>query len=65
MSQIQSKILILVIVIFVLFILTSLIFNIYSLESKGRREIDEYRTTEKRNAEEDLKSFVYLAYTVV
>lgn len=64
-SKIQSKIIIIVIVIFVFFILTSLIFNIYSLEAKGRKEIEEYRKTEMERTEEDLKSFVYLAYTVV
>ncbi len=61
----KSKIVIIVIILIVFFITTSLIFTIYSLDSQGKKDIKEYRNTQMEQTKEELKSFVYMAYTVV
>ncbi len=63
--SVKSKIVIIITLLFAFFIVTSLIYTIIKLDVQEKKEIKEYRETQKNDTEEELKSFVYMAYTVV
>ncbi len=64
-SGIKSRIVIIVTVIFAFFITMSLLFSLYSLETRTEKEMAEFRESETERTREALKSYVHIAYTAV
>ena len=63
--KIRTKIVFLVISVITFFITASLISTIYTIDERGQEEIEEFEKTEKLKIENNLKSFVDLAYSVI
>jgi len=61
----KSKIVFLVIIIFTFFIITSLLFTVASLDSRGQKEIHEYEKSERQKVDQNLQNYVHIAYTAV